>query len=493
MKKLFILFFTIICLGISSQATNFIEFYYSGNVFDKTTHTPVSNHPVTIEIDSAYAGFSWSYTTYTDAYGHFNDTIWVDELLLPTYFYLYTIDASNNHIDTLYLFNYITPPIYKDFYINTSCFADFIADQGSNPNEIEFFDLSEGCVYHYEWDFGDGIKSTQTEPIHQYSFAGEYTVTQMIYAYNHVTNSYCQDSISRNIIVGNPQFHILGGQVFAGSFPYDEGFACLYQIHHNHFVVPVDSIYFDSLGYYYFNNVPEGNYLVKIFTDYTSFKSLNIAPTYYGNTLYWETSNYITLLNNQYNNDIQLVQYNEPPMGIASLSLQISGSSIPTFNNHELLLLDSNRDIVGWDYTDAYGNIYFDNLAYGHYIVTADVTGFLSTELHFDLTPSNPFGQGYLYLVPGTTGNKEIKTDVSENLISSIYPNPSHGIFHLLFNSSETIEIKIMDITGKIIWETTMPKNTTKNTIDLSDNPVGVYLIQASSNTKTETYKIIIQ
>jgi PKD repeat protein len=493
MKKIFIILFTIICLSVQLQAINFVAFHYSGNVFEKNTLAPISNHPVTIEIDSAYVGFSWSYTTHTDAYGHFNDTIWVDELLLPTYFYLYTIDASNNRVDTTYLFNYTTQAIYKNFYINTSCFADFISDQGVSPNEIEFFDLSEGCVYHYEWDFGDGMKSTQNEPVHQYSFAGNYTVTLKTYAYNHVTNSYCQDSISKNITVGQMQYHLLGGQVFAGPFPYDEGYACLYQMHQNNYIVPVDSFSFDTLGYYYFDSVPEGNYLVKIFTDQLYYKTLSVAPTYYGNTLFWETSNYITLTNNQYNNDIHLIEFVEPTMGIASLSLQVCGS-IPLFQNHEILLLNSNRDVVGWDYSDCYGNIYFDNLAYGHYIVTADVTGLISSELHFDLTPSNPYGQGHIYLVPGTTGNNEIDTDITENLISSIYPNPSYGIFNInSSNNTEMVDIKIMDITGKIMLETNVPKKDTKKTIDISGNATGVYIIQASSSTKTETHKIIIQ
>ena len=74
MKKTFIILFTIICFGIQLNAA-FIEFHYSGNVLEKNTLAPIPNHPVTIELDSAYAGFSWSYTTHTDAYGHFNDPI----------------------------------------------------------------------------------------------------------------------------------------------------------------------------------------------------------------------------------------------------------------------------------------------------------------------------------------------------------------------------------------------------------------------------------
>lgn len=47
----------------------------------------------------------------------------------------------------------------------------------SNPNEIMFLDLTEGCTDGWAWDFGDGNTSTIQNPTHTYNAPGTYTVT----------------------------------------------------------------------------------------------------------------------------------------------------------------------------------------------------------------------------------------------------------------------------------------------------------------------------
>jgi hypothetical protein len=61
----------------------------------------------------------------------------------------------------------------------------------------------------------------------------------------------------------------------------------------------------------------------------------------------------------------------------------------------------------------------------------------------------------------------------------SLYPNPTNGIFYIEFNSSqETIELKIMDASGKMIEDKTF------NQVDLIEyeliQPKGIYLIEVS-------------
>ena len=42
---------------------------------------------------------------------------------------------------------------------------------------VDFENATEGIVYSYYWDFGDGSTSTEQHPSHEYIDAGEYTVT----------------------------------------------------------------------------------------------------------------------------------------------------------------------------------------------------------------------------------------------------------------------------------------------------------------------------
>jgi PKD repeat protein len=59
-----------------------------------------------------------------------------------------------------------------------TCVADFSADptSGEAPLTVEFTDESDGAV-SWLWDFGDGTTSTEQNPTHTYTHAGEYTVS----------------------------------------------------------------------------------------------------------------------------------------------------------------------------------------------------------------------------------------------------------------------------------------------------------------------------
>ncbi|MCU7797598.1 MAG: PKD domain-containing protein [Candidatus Thiodiazotropha sp. (ex Myrtea spinifera)] len=52
---------------------------------------------------------------------------------------------------------------------------------GTTGNPVSFFSTgssdSDGAITGYQWDFGDGANSTDTNPVHTYAAAGNYTVT----------------------------------------------------------------------------------------------------------------------------------------------------------------------------------------------------------------------------------------------------------------------------------------------------------------------------
>lgn len=490
-KYLFLL--SLLCILYLPLKATYVMYPYSGYVLDKNTHAPVANHPVTIAIDSVNAGFSWSYTTYTDAQGRFVDTIWVNANLIPCYFHLYTIDVSNQTIDSLYYFSYPQPLIQKTFYINTLCLADFYTSQGANPTEIEFIDASEGNIYNYYWDFGDGTSSTLQNPVHQYTYAGDYQVKLDIHAYNHISNSYCQKTITKTIQVGQPERYALGGQVFASQFPYDEGFACLYQMHHNNYIIAVDSFLFNQYGYYHFTDVPEGEYMVKIYTENYSFKGMKYAPTYYGNVAYWEAGNAILLNSDKYNNDIQLIQYPSVQIGPGSIQANIQGACLPCLQNKQLLLLDANRNIVDWALSDNNGNVHFNNIAFGHYIVKAEVTGYYSSEQHFDITPSNPNAQGCINIVPGTTAIPTSEEIVNNAIIQSVYPNPTSSFVIIETNLKENANLEILNSMGQKVYFSNMSNLEKTKKIDISTFSSGLYYLKLTTANKSEVQKILVQ
>jgi PKD repeat protein len=48
---------------------------------------------------------------------------------------------------------------------------------GPAPIVIQFYDRSTGFPTEWLWDFGDGTNSTLKNPVHAYSYGGNYTIS----------------------------------------------------------------------------------------------------------------------------------------------------------------------------------------------------------------------------------------------------------------------------------------------------------------------------
>jgi len=58
--------------------------------------------------------------------------------------------------------------------------AEAEPDEGAPPLKVQFtasVEEEEGGPWTYAWDFGDGTKSTEQNPVHTYDKVGEYTAT----------------------------------------------------------------------------------------------------------------------------------------------------------------------------------------------------------------------------------------------------------------------------------------------------------------------------
>src|SRR5262245_41098868 len=58
--------------------------------------------------------------------------------------------------------------------------AEAEPDEGAPPLKVQFtasVEEDEGGPWKFEWDFGDGQKSTEQNPVHTYDKVGEYTAT----------------------------------------------------------------------------------------------------------------------------------------------------------------------------------------------------------------------------------------------------------------------------------------------------------------------------
>ncbi|NQU81791.1 MAG: T9SS type A sorting domain-containing protein [Bacteroidetes bacterium] len=91
-------------------------------------------------------------------------------------------------------------------------------------------------------------------------------------------------------------------------------------------------------------------------------------------------------------------------------------------------------------------------------------------------------------------GSKFVINDIvgMDKLINSqisIYPNPAKS--QLFIESELTEKIQIVDINGRIIFETLNPDN--KNFIDVSNFNGGIYFVKVFSSNQVITRKLVIE
>lgn len=87
----------------------------------------------------------------------------------------------------------------------TACFT-YEIDPFQGENDVKFYNCSSGATSYF-WDFGDDSTSTEVNPIHYYSFDGEYLVT--LTAYNGSDSDSYSALVQANwIIVEKPNIYL---------------------------------------------------------------------------------------------------------------------------------------------------------------------------------------------------------------------------------------------------------------------------------------------
>jgi len=105
----------------------------------------------------------------------------------------------------------------------------------------------------------------------------------------------------------------------------------------------------------------------------------------------------------------------------------------------------------------------------------------------------SPTSVGAYQFINGALGNEEIIGPAADKFL--IYPNPNQGLLTIgLTNTKrkEAFEIVVYSINGRLVYANTIENNTTK-TLNLSHLTKGIYILKASSNSKSFTQKIVLQ
>ena len=96
----------------------------------------------------------------------------------------------------------------------------------------------------------------------------------------------------------------------------------------------------------------------------------------------------------------------------------------------------------------------------------------------------------YYPIVVGFAGTKT--GPIEQKLLASVYPNPSKGIFNLLFENEQEYNVEVFNSAGTSVYIKTV--NTKKHQIDLSDQPNDLYVIRilTKNNSNVDSRKVLI-
>jgi hypothetical protein len=157
---------------------------------------------------------------------------------------------------------------------------------------------------------------------------------------------------------------------------------------------------------------------------------------------------------------------------------------------------------VTWNGTNVAGTVVADGTYTVWYEVTWDdvrnFSDFVNTGFAFtkgasvtSVIPANvgPLTAMRIIWTPTGLGIEDVyKTKVA------IYPNPSNGIVNVQYNDIPVSNIDVVNVLGQVVKSVKVDssKSETSESIDLSGNSNGLYIINVSTNETSSSYKVVL-
>jgi hypothetical protein len=157
---------------------------------------------------------------------------------------------------------------------------------------------------------------------------------------------------------------------------------------------------------------------------------------------------------------------------------------------------------VTWDGTNVAGTVVADGIYTVWYEVTWDdnrnLSDFVNSGFAFtkgaSITSVNPAN------TPPLTAMRIVWTPTGLSLDSvyktkvAIYPNPSNGVINVEYNEIPVNNINVVNVLGQVVKSIKLDpsKLRTSESIDMSGNANGIYIINVSTNETSSSYKVVL-
>ncbi len=475
--------------------------YLSGQLTSTNSGAPIADHQIYISSDPLVnSGFGYYATAMTDANGFYWDTLSTTTGDGVINIYLFDFDNNKIQLDRYYRFVWESEFLmFADFSIfdpdaNMELQANFMptGDPEGNTQKIVFKDKSLGAsIKSWSWDFGDGGTSTVQDPEHVFDKPGVYMVSLTINALPPEFEGYYTSTITKQVQVGLERYISMGGHVFAQYFPIDHGMAYLYIYDQDNNLSLLDTTQVDTTyGYYCFQTVPVGKYLVKARLLPTAALYGQFMPTYFRNAYDWNDAEQIIISDtSNFECDIWLRPSSGLTTGVGLITGQISYDTSLTIRtpvparNIEIVLLSAQGNFLTCGLSDGDGNFDFGNMPYGTYQLFPDVAGISTTPMYVTLTEDDPLAdQVNMVIYPGeiTFSVPENSSDFVENALL-LYPNPVKDQARISIQAKKTSDLTIMitDLSGRTVYsqESRIYQGSQEIVLPVRELPAGMYQV----------------
>lgn len=347
--------------------------------------------------------------------------------------------------------------------INVPLNIDFNFKLDSNNIQANTYIFSSEIDGYYDyllWNFGDQSIINVTDTTHTYP--NQDTDYQVILTAKYYFND--TSVLSRSLAKGltTSSYYNLGGQVYFGDSlmnnPYstgDTGIAYLYRMNKNS-LIPIDTNYFEELGYYWFAQKLKAYYVVKVSLTENSEHYHLFAPSYFGNTTNWDQAEIINLAQDKFREDVYMVEKDRRKSGTS----QLQGSVFDLISYDEIdwkpivCLNNTDEKLIDYQAPKSDGSYLFENLSAGHYLLSTDITG-------IRIRPQ-------LLYIDGK-GRSELKSSTITTM-ATLFPNPARDYSILQYQyegENENVLLQYFMQDGRMIKEETHAVSRGNNIIHL--------------------------
>jgi len=285
-----------------------------------------------------------------------------------------------------------------------------------------------------------------------------------------------------------------GGHAFTYGFPIEKGYAELY----NADTIVIDTAIIDTLGYYYFYKKPSGFYFIRAFLAVGDPNFQDFFPTCYPDYSDLSFAKPVEVIQDNWELDISMFYANgSDELGPGKINGNLTiGENRIEIEGIDVQVRDESGKPFRHAHTDRFGNFEISELPFGSYTLYPQILGYQTIPYHFEISDSQ---SNYDNIIM-TIKNGQISSYINENIVDQnsfmCYPNPANQTLQLTFDfeGSQQIQTRVMDITGRIIFEESDDSiNNYYKQLNTSNWENGYYFVEVLANgTRALSQKVAV-